>query len=77
IKGLAAAYGLPWDPSPLPRPGEGDLYARPERLVGALAALCGIYACLAVLILVPLRRDPKNRRAIRNIGARGRPSTGP
>ena len=53
IKGLAAAHGLPWDPSPLPRPGEGDLYARPERLVGALAALCGLYACLAVLILIP------------------------
>ena len=53
IKGLAAAHGLPWDPSPLPRPGEGDLYARPERLAGALAALCGLYACLAVLILIP------------------------
>ncbi len=62
IKGLAAAHGLPWDPSPLPRPGEGDLYARPERLVGALAALCGLYACLAVLILIP--------RTIRNSGAR-------
>ena len=53
IKGLAVAHGLPWDPSPLPRPGEGDLYARPERLVGALAVLCGLYLCLAVLILIP------------------------
>lgn len=61
IKGLAAAHGLPWDPSPLPRPGEGDLYARPERLVGALAALCGLYACLALLILFP--------RTIRHGGA--------
>jgi poly-gamma-glutamate system protein len=77
IKGLAAAYGLPWDPSPLPRPGEGDLYARPERLVGALAALCAFYVCLAVLILVPLRRGPKIRRTIRNSGARARQSTGP
>jgi poly-gamma-glutamate system protein len=61
IKGLAAAHGLPWDPSPLPRPGRGELYARPERLIGALAALCGLYACLAVLILVP--------RTIRHGGA--------
>ncbi len=61
IKGLAVANGLPWDPSPLPRPGEGDLYTRPERLTGALAAFGGLYACLAVLILVPLRRDPKSR----------------
>lgn len=61
IKGLAAAHGLPWDPSPLPQPGEGDLYARPERLTVALAAFGGIYACLAVLILVPRRRGPKSR----------------
>jgi poly-gamma-glutamate system protein len=26
IKDLATKYGLPWDPSPLPKPGEGYLY---------------------------------------------------
>ena len=26
IKSLAAAYGLPIDPSPLPEPGEGEVY---------------------------------------------------
>jgi poly-gamma-glutamate system protein len=26
VKGLVQRYGLPWDPVPLPRPGEGDLY---------------------------------------------------
>jgi poly-gamma-glutamate system protein len=56
IKGLAAAHGLPWDPSPLPRPGEGDLYVGPGRLAGVLAALGGLYTCLAVLILIPRRR---------------------
>ncbi len=60
IKGLAAAHGLPWDPNPLPQPGEGDLYARRGRLAGVLAALSGLYACLAVLILVPRRRPPPN-----------------
>ncbi len=63
IKGLVAAGGLPWDPSPLPRPGEGDVYARPERLAGLLAALCGCYICLAVLILVAPGRGRKSRRA--------------
>jgi poly-gamma-glutamate system protein len=77
IKGLAAAHGLPWDPSPLPRPGEGDLYARPERLIGALAVFCGLYAGLAVIILVPRRKDPKRRRLIRIRSAPARPSTGP
>ena len=28
IRGLAAEYGLPWDPQPLPVPGEGLLYRR-------------------------------------------------
>lgn len=53
IKGLAAVHGLPWDPSPLPRPGEGALYSRPGRLVAALAVFCGLYLCLAAFILVP------------------------
>jgi poly-gamma-glutamate system protein len=26
IKGLVQRYGLPWDPVPLPEPGQGDLY---------------------------------------------------
>jgi len=26
IKGLAERYGLPWDPKPLPEPGEGKIY---------------------------------------------------
>lgn len=26
VKGLVQGNGLPWDPVPLPRPGEGDLY---------------------------------------------------
>ncbi len=62
IKGLVAAHGLPWDPSPMPRPGEGDLYTRRERLVGAVAAFCSLYVCLALIVLVPRRRKPKSRR---------------
>lgn len=60
IKGLAAAVGLPWDPSPLPRPGEGGVYARPERPAGTSAAFCVFYLCLAALILAPWRRGPLN-----------------
>jgi hypothetical protein len=26
IKGIAQAYGLPWDPVPLPEPGKGAVY---------------------------------------------------
>jgi poly-gamma-glutamate system protein len=28
IKGLVERYGLPWDPIPLPEPGEGEVYRR-------------------------------------------------
>ena len=28
VKGLADRYGLPWDPVPLPKPGEGALFGR-------------------------------------------------
>ncbi len=31
VRGLAGRSGLPWDPKPLPRPGEGALYAEPGR----------------------------------------------
>jgi poly-gamma-glutamate system protein len=32
IKGLADRYGLPWDPVPLPKPGEGRLYSFGRRI---------------------------------------------
>ncbi|MDH7513054.1 MAG: poly-gamma-glutamate system protein [Clostridiales bacterium] len=41
VKGLSERYGLPWDPSPLPEPGKGEIYkakvlsGRPFFLVGA------------------------------------------
>jgi poly-gamma-glutamate system protein len=41
IKGLSERYSLPWDPSPLPEPGEGEIYKikvpalRPFFLLGA------------------------------------------
>ena len=34
VKGLAERYGLPWDPVPLPKPGEGALFRADERTGG-------------------------------------------
>lgn len=49
IRGLAERHGLPWDPSPLPEPGEGELYLSlraggPGRAVIALAYLAIVLA---------------------------------
>ena len=54
VKGLAERYGLPWDPVPLPKPGEGEIFrtggapaARSVWFPIAVAAL--IVACFIVL----------------------------
>lgn len=50
IKGLAAKYGLPWDPVPLPQPGDWTPPARPGLLFHAMAAA---YFVLLALIALP------------------------
>ncbi len=61
IRDLAADYGLPWDPSPLPLAGEGDLYLSPDAPIGPhlwpevvwLGAVLAIFA-----VPIPHRRTP-------------------
>jgi len=54
VKGLAERYGLPWDPVPLPKPGEGEIFrtggAPAARSVWfPIAAAVLIAACFIVL----------------------------
>ncbi len=56
IKGLTVRYGLPWDPSPLPRPGEGDVYRRSPGSNPLVMILIGAYFILAVCALALFRR---------------------
>jgi poly-gamma-glutamate system protein len=50
IRGLCARYGLPWDPRPLPKPGEGEIYGRAAGRGRLSVILSGVYmAFLAVL----------------------------
>jgi poly-gamma-glutamate system protein len=51
VKGLCERYGLPWDPRPLPAPGEGPLDGgAPERSTTAvLITIAYILAMIAVL----------------------------
>jgi len=58
IKTLALRYGLPWDPIPLPQPGQGQLYREADavrgRWVYALAAL--VYAAVLVVVFLVFRK---------------------
>lgn len=57
VKGLCERYGLPWDPRPLPAPGEGRIYrdAAARSLPGA--ALSAGYI-LAIVLALALGRRP-------------------
>ncbi len=56
IPGLAEAYGLPWDPKPLPRPGEGLLYGRATRGGRLFISITIGYAALVFSLLIAAAR---------------------
>lgn len=60
VQGLVQRYGLPWDPVPLPAPGEGDLYQRIRQFPSEVPVLGGVYLILCVLLII-LARDPKEK----------------
>ncbi len=43
MRGLTTRYGLPWDPSPLPRPGEGHMVTYSSRPLFPFHVLAGVY----------------------------------
>jgi poly-gamma-glutamate system protein len=57
VKGLADRYGLPWDPVPLPKPGEGDLFRTSGRAPVAFIAAAVLYLfVLGAVLCYPLPR---------------------
>ncbi len=52
IKGLCRRYRLPWDPQPLPHPGEGKLYHLASETQPSFFLLTGGYFLLFVLVIV-------------------------
>jgi poly-gamma-glutamate system protein len=66
IKGLVVRYGLPWDPTPLPAVGEGEIYHDAGRVGGWLLAIVAAY--LAAILVVALLW----KRLTRKKGERGR-----
>jgi poly-gamma-glutamate system protein len=56
VKGLCERYGLPWDPSPLPEPGEGAFYERKEIDPKDFLILAAAYFLLAAVGLAVTAR---------------------
>ncbi|HMA53041.1 MAG TPA: poly-gamma-glutamate system protein [Acidobacteriota bacterium] len=56
VRGLCERYGLPWDPRPLPAPGEGPFYRRAAGGSRTAAALTAAYILATLALLVSLRR---------------------
>jgi poly-gamma-glutamate system protein len=53
VKGLCDRYGLPWDPTPLPRAGQGEIFGKSEAASSAFVILAAGYflACVMVLLI--------------------------
>jgi len=56
MRELTQRYGLPWDPSPLPQPGEGMAKLLDERSASRLIALIAVIVAILWLVSVLLRR---------------------
>jgi len=55
IKGLVERYGLPWDPSPLPKAGLGSIYDKPVEDQPLFVVLGGLYLLVVVFLLFMFR----------------------
>lgn len=60
IKGIVERYGLPWDPVPLPQPGEGKIYQLIREKQTSFIYLAVVYL-LFVVIVLSIRNKVINR----------------
>ncbi|RPJ01274.1 MAG: poly-gamma-glutamate system protein [Candidatus Aminicenantes bacterium] len=56
VKGLCERYGLPWDPRPLPAPGEGPFYRRAAAGSRPDTLLTAVYVLAMLVLLATIRR---------------------
>ncbi len=68
MKGLCERYLLPWDPEPLPPPGEGEVFQVKSFSRLLLAIIAGTYFALVASCLLVFRRksgrSPRNGAAV-------------
>jgi poly-gamma-glutamate system protein len=56
VRGLVQRYGLPWDPSPIPDPGEGEFYKITGDRQEFVSGLAAAYVFLILLVLLLFRK---------------------
>lgn len=59
VKGLVRRYGLPWDPSPLPTPGEGEIYQMIRQKQPTFIFLAALYLCLVLMVMIFIHKFKK------------------
>jgi poly-gamma-glutamate system protein len=58
IKGLCERYGLPWDPRPLPAPGQSRIFRLAVARSWPATALTAVYVLgMLVLLVIPRRQQ--------------------
>jgi poly-gamma-glutamate system protein len=55
VKGLCDRFGLPWDPAPLPEPGQGGIFEAAEVDRLGFVVLAGAYLLLAAVLIIAAR----------------------
>ena len=68
VRGLAQRYGLPWDPVPLPPPGQGKIYELVREKQPLFALLASLYFLLVILfsLLYFYKRKTSSSKTSRN-----------
>ncbi len=56
VKGLCERYGLPWDPRPLPQPGQGQIFREKAIAVFPFSLFVGADLLACVLLLALIRK---------------------
>lgn len=61
IKGLAARYNLPWDPQPLPQPGENLSLKAEDAAAQKTWLLVAVYLLVCAAIIVIFNRPTQRK----------------
>jgi len=65
IRGLVRRYRLPWDPSPLPQPGKGEIYILARETPLSFSLIAVLYFLLVTPVFIWRKKVSRMRRGLR------------